>query len=122
MALDAMRPSTGKSEHGDVVALFAAHFKRLLNRWNMDTFEFGALVLAAFLLLCPLFRLGAWLAEQRAAAQRQVACAEDVDAECADADADAEDDVEDDGDADDHEEEARTSGALKGARIKRDRV
>tara|TARA_X000001036_G_scaffold53616_1_gene43125 strand:+ start:770 stop:1129 length:360 start_codon:yes stop_codon:yes gene_type:complete len=119
-----MRRSTGKSEHGNAVALFADHFKRLLNRWNMDTFEFGALVLAAFLLLCPLFRLGAWLAEQRAAAQRQVACAEDVDAECADADADAEDDadVEDDGDADDHEEEARTSGALKGARIKRDRV
>tara|TARA_Y100000996_G_scaffold383748_1_gene339949 strand:- start:1119 stop:1436 length:318 start_codon:yes stop_codon:yes gene_type:complete len=97
------------AENG-LVALFAANFKRLLNEWHIDTFEFGALLLATVLLLCPLFRLGAWLAEQRFAAQRRAALDVRLD----------ETDPEDDND--DHEAEAKEDGALQGADLEGERV
>jgi len=97
------------AENG-LVALFAANFKRLLNRLQIDTFEFGALLLAAVLLLCPLFRLGTWLAEQRFAAQRRAALDVRLD----------ETDPEDDND--DHEAEAKEDGALQGADLEGERV
>ena len=102
------KPATD-AENG-LVALFAANFKRLLNRLQIDTFEFGALLLATVLLLCPLFRLGAWLAEQRFAAQRRAALDVRLD----------ETDPEDDND--DHEAEAKEDGALQGADLEGERV
>ncbi len=123
-----MRRSIDKIGHDDPVALFAQHFKRLLDRWHLDAFEFGALVLAAVLLLCPLFRLGTWLAEQHVAAQRRIAFAEEAECDRADGDGDGDNNCDGDGDVDDHddtedhEEEARMQGALKGARIKGERV
>ncbi len=102
------KPATD-AENG-LVALFAANFKRLLNGLQIDTFEFSALLLAAVLLLCPLFRLGTWLAEQRFAAQRRMALDVRLD----------ETDPEDDND--DHEAEAKEDGALQGADLEGERV
>ena len=70
----------------------------------------SALLLAAVLLLCPLFRLGTWLAEQRFAAQRRMALDVRLD----------ETDPEDDND--DHEAEAKEDGALQGADLEGERV
>ncbi len=102
------KPATD-AENG-LVALFAANFKRLLNGLQIDTFEFSALLLAAVLLLCPIFRLGTWLAEQRFAAQRRMALDVHLD----------ETDPEDDND--DHEAEAKEDGALQGADLEGERV
>ena len=104
--------SSADAEDG-LVALFAANFKRLLDEWHVDTFEFGALLLATLLLLCPLFRLGAWLADLRFAAQRRAALDVRLD----------ETDTEDNNDDhDDHEAEAKEDGALKGADLEGERV
>lgn len=101
--------SAADAEDG-LVALFAANFKRVLSQWHIDTFEFGALLLATVLLLCPLFRLGAWLAEQRFVAQRRTSLDVRLD----------EPDPEDDND--DHEAEAKEDGALDGADLEGERV
>lgn len=114
-----MRRTPQSGGKHDLIAAFAEGFKRVLNAWRLDAFEFAALVFAAVLLLCPLFRLGAWLAEQRLKAQRRTALEVRLDE---DADEDEDDGVDPADDADDHEAEAKMDGALEGASLQGERV
>tara|TARA_X000001036_G_scaffold38060_1_gene30805 strand:- start:1921 stop:2268 length:348 start_codon:yes stop_codon:yes gene_type:complete len=115
-----MRHASHRVVNEDNVAAFAAKFRHALVDWRLDAFEFGALILAAVLLLCPLFRLGAWLAEQHVQAKRRMARELRLDE---DADEDDEDDAADPADdAEDHEAEAKLEGALEGANLQRERV
>ena len=82
MALVAASNATMEEDTGeeDPVAPLIAAANRVLARGHvkLDGFELAALAFAAALLLCPLFRLGAWLAEQHHKAQREITIAEKV--------------------------------------------
>ena len=119
-----MRHAAPSVAHDDLIAAFAKSFRRILDAWRLDVFEFAALVFAAVLLFCPLFRLGTWLAEQHFKAQRRIALDTGFGR-----DDDDDDDVADDAvatdptdDGDDHEAEAKLDGALEGANLRGDRV
>ena len=112
-----MRRTPQSGGKHDLIAAFAEGFKRVLSAWRLDAFEFAALVFAAVLLLCPLFRLGAWLADQRFKALRRAALEVRLDE-----DADEDDGADPADDADDHEAEAKMDGALEGASLRGERV